>query len=198
MDPIDITISYSDTDSRLNDTGPGGSRYTVMIAGALTGTAGKIKEKLLTVGSHMLEASLADLELVDGRVSVKGAPEHDKTIAKIALHAHYFRLSMPDDAELTSGIDATHVYDHPLTTMPSVDRTDLGVFYPVMGHMCHLTAVEVDVETGKIEFLDYVAVHDAGTMVNPMTLKGHIRGGTASGIRTAMCEHFYHVRAFLI
>ena len=77
MDPIDIAISYSDTDSGLNGTGPGGSRDTVMIAGALTGAARKIREKLLTVGNHMLEASLADLELVDGRVSVKGAPEHD-------------------------------------------------------------------------------------------------------------------------
>ena len=192
MDPGDISIAYSDSDSGLNGTGPGGSRYTVMIAGALTGAAGKIKEKLLTVGSHMLEASTGDLELADGRVSLKGAPEHGKTIAEVALHAHYFRLSMPDDETMTSGVDATHVYDHPLTTLPNDNRSDLGVFYPIMGHMCHLTVVEVDIETGKIEFLDYVAVHDAGTMVNPMTLRGHIRGGTASGIGTAMCEHFYY------
>lgn len=192
IDPADINFTYSDTDSGLNGTGPGGSRYTVMIAGALTGAAAKIREKLLTVGGHMLEASVGDLELVDGRVSLKGAPEHGKTIAEVALHAHYFRLSMPDDPTLTSGIDATHVYDHPLTTLPNDDRTDLGVFYPIMGHMCHMPVIEVDIETGKIEFLDYVAVHDAGTMVNPMTLKGHIRGGTASGIGTAMCEHFYY------
>ena len=35
-------------------------------------------------------------------------------------------------------------------------------------------------------FLDYVAVHDCGTMVNPMTLAGHVRGGTAQGIGTAL------------
>ena len=54
--------------------------------------------------------------------------------------------------------------------MPSEDRSDLGIFYPIVGHMCHIPVVEVDVETGKIDFLDYVAVHDCGTMVNPMTL----------------------------
>lgn len=192
IDPSDISINYSDSDTGLIGTGPGGSRYTVMIAGALTGAAGKIREKLLTVGGHMLEASVGDLELVDGRVSLKDAPEHGKTIAEVALHAHYFRLSMPDDPTLTSGIDASHVYDHPLTTLPNDDRSDLGVFYPIMGHMCHMPVVEVDIETGKVEFLDYVAVHDCGTMVNPMTLKGHILGGTASGIGTALYEHLYY------
>ena len=55
-----------------------------------------------------------------------------------------------------------------------------------------MPVVEVDIESGKVTFLDYVAVHDCGTMVNPMTLKGHIRGGTASGIGTALYEHFYY------
>jgi CO/xanthine dehydrogenase Mo-binding subunit len=140
----------------------------------------------------MLEADSADLELKDGKVSVKGAPGMAKSIAEIALHAHYFRLSMPDEADLTSGLDATAVYDHPLTTLPSADRKDLGIFYPIMGHMCHLPVVEVDAETGKVSFLDYVAVHDCGTMVNPMTLAGHVRGGTAQGIGTALYERFLY------
>ena len=192
MDPNDISVNYSDSDSGLSGTGPGGSRYTVMVAGALAGAATMIEDKLKKVASHMLEASPGDLELNAGKVSVKGVPDHGKTIAEIALHAHYFRLSMPDDPSLTSGIDAAYTYDHPLTTLPSDDRSDLGVFYPIMGHMCHMPVVEVDIESGKVTFLDYVAVHDCGTMVNPMTLKGHIRGGTASGIGTALYEHFYY------
>ena len=115
-----------------------------------------------------------------------------KTIAEVALHAHYFRLSMPDEPDLTSGLDASAVYDHPLTTLPSDDRKDLGIFYPIMGHMRHLPVVEVDAATGKVSFLDYVAVHDCGTMVNPMTLAGHVRGGTAQGIGTALYERFHY------
>jgi carbon-monoxide dehydrogenase large subunit len=192
MDPADISVTYADTDHGLNGTGPGGSRYTVMVAGALVGAAGKIKDKMLRVAGHMLEADVADLELKDGKVSVKGAPGMAKTIAEIALHAHYFRLSMPDEVDLTSGLDATAVYDHPLTTLPSADRKDLGIFYPIMGHMCHMPVVEVDAETGQVHFLDYVAVHDCGTMVNPMTLAGHVRGGTAQGIGTALYERFHY------
>jgi CO/xanthine dehydrogenase Mo-binding subunit len=190
--PDDISVVYSDTDHGLAGTGPGGSRFTVMVAGAVVGAAGMIKEKLLRVAGHMLEASPGDLELREGKVGVKGAPGMEKTIAEIAMHAHFFRLSMPDDPTLTSGIDAAYTYDHPLTTLPSDDRSDLGIFYPIMGHMCHMPVVEVDPATGQVSFLDYVAVHDCGTMVNPMTLAGHVRGGTAQGIGTALYEQYYY------
>jgi CO/xanthine dehydrogenase Mo-binding subunit len=192
LDPDDISVAYSDTDHGLAGTGPGGSRYTVMVAGAVVGAAGMIKEKLFRVAGYMLEASPGDLELREGKVGVKGAPGLEKTIAEIAMHAHFFRLSMPDDPTLTSGIDAAYTYDHPLTTLPSDDRSDLGIFYPIMGHMCHMPVVEVDPATGQVSFLDYVAVHDCGTMVNPMTLAGHVRGGTAQGIGTALYEQYYY------
>jgi CO/xanthine dehydrogenase Mo-binding subunit len=195
MDPADISIAYADTDHGLAGTGPGGSRYTVMIAGALVGASTVIRNKLFRVASHMLEASPVDLELRDGRVGVKGVPGMEKSLAEVAMHAHMFRLSMPDEPDLTSGLDAAYTYDHPLTTLPSEDRSDLGIFYPIMGHMCHMPVVEVDVETGQVSFLDYVAVHDCGTMVNPMTLAGHIRGGTAQGIGTTLYERFHYDEA---
>jgi hypothetical protein len=46
------------------------------------------------------------------------------------------------------------VFDHPYTTMPSADRKDLGVFYPFVGHACHVPVVEVDIETGAVTFLN--------------------------------------------
>jgi CO/xanthine dehydrogenase Mo-binding subunit len=52
--------------------------------------------------------------------------------------------------------------------------------------------VEVDTKTGQVSFLDYVAVHDCGTMINPMTVDGHVRGGTAQGIGTALLEHYQY------
>jgi CO/xanthine dehydrogenase Mo-binding subunit len=192
IDPADISVTYSDTDHGLAGTGPGGSRYTVMVAGALVGAANIIKEKLFRVAGHMLEAAPGDLELRDGKVGVKGAPGMEKSIADVAMHAHFFRLSMPDDPTLTSGLDAAYTYDHPLTTLPSDDRSDLGIFYPIMGHMCHMPVVEIDPSTGQVHFLDYVAVHDCGTLVNPMTLAGHVRGGTAQGIGTALYEQYHY------
>jgi CO/xanthine dehydrogenase Mo-binding subunit len=189
IDPSNISVSYSDTDHGLSGTGPGGSRYTVMISGALVGAAKILKEKLFRLAGSMMEVSADDLELRDGKIGVKGTDD-EVGLADVAMQAHFFRLSFPDEPEFDTSLDANFTYDHPLTTMPNEDRSDLGIFYPIMGHMCHMPVLEVDIETGKIAFLDYVAVHDCGTIVNPMTLAGHVRGGTAQGIGTALYEYF--------
>ena len=189
LDPADISVTYSDSDHGLPGTGPAGSRYTVMITGAVTGAAKIIKKKLKRVASHMLEAGPHDLEFRDGKIGVKGASGLEVSIAEVATQAHFFRLSLPDDPDLTSGLDASYTYDHPLATLPKSD-SDFGIFYPIMGHMCHMPVVEVDIKTGQVSFLDYVAVHDCGTMVDPMTVDGHVRGGTAQGIGTALLEQF--------
>ncbi len=194
MSPDDIVVNYADMDAGFNSTGPGGSRFTVMITGALVGASRQLREKIFRIAGHLMEADVQDLELKDGAVRIKGS-DQQMTIADVAMQAHYFRLSLPDEPEFASGLDASSVYDHPATTMPSDDRSDMGVFYPIMGHMCHMPVVEVDIETGRIEFLKYVAVHDCGTMVNPMTLAGHVRGGTAQGIGSAIYEHFYYDEA---
>jgi CO/xanthine dehydrogenase Mo-binding subunit len=93
---------------------------------------------------------------------------------------------------MESGLAAQSTYDHPLTTVPSEDRSDLGIFYPFVGHAWHLAVVEIDVETGKLTFLHYAAVHDAGTVVNPKTLKGQIIGGTVQGLGTALYEEYLY------
>ena len=46
----------------------------------------------------------------------------------------------------------------------------------------------VDTGTGLVELLDYVVVHDCGTIVNPMIVEGQIVGGVAQGIGTALLE----------
>ena len=51
LDPADVSVAYSDTDHGLPGTGPGGSRYTVMITGAVTGACAILKEKLKRVAS---------------------------------------------------------------------------------------------------------------------------------------------------
>jgi CO/xanthine dehydrogenase Mo-binding subunit len=90
-----------------------------MLAGAVVGAAQQLKEKLIRIAAHMMEADASDLELRDGKVGVRGVPGMEKPLAEVALHAHFFRLSLPDDPSLTSGLDAAHVYDHPVTTLPA-------------------------------------------------------------------------------
>ncbi len=189
-DPHDVSIVYQGSKNGLPATGPGGSRTTVMLAGAVEGATAKIKAKARRATGYMLEANPDDLEWVDGGYQVKGSPEARKTLAEIAVMLHLFKHSFPEDME--SGLEESKVFDHPYTTMPSADRKDLGVFYPFMGHACHVPVIEVDIETGQVSFLSYAAVHDCGTLVNPRSLAGHIVGGTAQGIGTALYEEYVY------
>jgi CO/xanthine dehydrogenase Mo-binding subunit len=49
-------------------------------------------------------------------------------------------------------------------------------------------AVEVDVDTGQVRILRYLAVHDAGRAINPLVVDGQLHGGLAGGIGTALTE----------
>jgi carbon-monoxide dehydrogenase large subunit len=189
-DPHDVSIIYHGTQGGLPATGPGGSRTTVMLAGAVEGASAKIKDKARRAAAELLEADPEDLEWSEGGFQVKGVPEQRKSLGDIAIMLHLFKHSFPADME--SGLEESKVFDHPYTTMPSADRKDLGVFYPFMGHACHVPVVEVDVQTGQVSLLAYAAVHDCGTLVNPRSLAGHIVGGTAQGIGTALYEEFVY------
>jgi 2-furoyl-CoA dehydrogenase large subunit len=48
--------------------------------------------------------------------------------------------------------------------------------------------VEVDRETGAVEVLDYVTVHDAGVILNPLLADGQVVGGFAHGAAVALHE----------
>ena len=188
--PSSVVVTYADSQHALPGTGPGGSRFTVMVSGAVAGAAAEVKDKIRRIAAHQLEVSEEDLEFAAGGVSVVGSPERSLSLAEIALTAYMFRLDLP--ADWSSGLAAQSTYDHPLTTIPSADRSDLGIFYPFVGHAWHIAVVEVDVETGKLEFLRYAAVHDAGTVVNPKTLNGQIIGGTIQGLGTALYEEYLY------
>jgi carbon-monoxide dehydrogenase large subunit len=186
VDPEQVNITYDSTTHALPSAGPGGSRMTVMLSGAVKGASVKVKEKMFKIAAHVLEASPDDMELVAGRVAVKGSPNSSLSIADIGMKAYWYKLDLPPDME--SGLEGTFTYDHPYTTAPQEDRKDLGVFYPIMGHCAHIPIVEVDIQTGQVKFLSYVAVHDVGTVMNPRSLQGQIRGGIAQGIGLALLE----------
>ncbi len=166
VEPDKIIFTYADTDHGLPSAGPAGSRFTVMIAGAIVGATGKLVAKMGRIAARMLEVDEGDIEFRDG-IFFSHKKNMSKTLPEIANAAYNFRLDFPDDDDFASGLTVQHVYDHPLTTKPADDRSHLGIFYPIMGHMCHMPIVEVDIKTGKVKILKYVAVHDCGTVVNP-------------------------------
>ena len=89
------------------------------------------------------------------------------------------------------------VFDHPYTTLPTEDRSDLGIFYPIMGHACHIPVVEVDVETGS-SLPQYVAVHDCGTLINPGRSPATSSGARPRASAPALYEEFVYADGALL
>jgi aerobic carbon-monoxide dehydrogenase large subunit len=61
--------------------------------------------------------------------------------------------------------------------------------YTYGSHVAHVT---VDAETGHIDIVDYVAIEDAGRIINPLTLHGQAIGSIVQGLGGALLEHFVY------
>jgi carbon-monoxide dehydrogenase large subunit len=90
-----------------------------------------------------------------------------KEAALAAWTAH----NLPEGLE--PGLEATYVYDPPNFSWPAG---------------AHAAVVEVDTETGEVDFLRYVAVDDVGRVINPTIVDGQIHGGIAQGAAQALWE----------
>jgi CO/xanthine dehydrogenase Mo-binding subunit len=188
IEPSDVSVTYSDSSSGAISAGPGGSRLTIMLSGAVRGASRTIKDKMIRIAAHAMEADPADVELVDGQLRPKGSPSKAMSMADVAMLAHLFKETNPEGED--SGLVTTFTYDHPFVSLPSDDRKDMGAFYPFVSHACHIPVVEVDVETGVVKVLKYYAVNDCGTVMNPRLVEGQIMGGIVQGIGAALMEEY--------
>ena len=177
----DVVVSFPDTDSSPYDAGSQGSRTTHIVGRAVAEAAVELREKIYEVAGQMLEASPADLELVDGgRVGVKGSPGSELTLAEVAA-----------EATATGKIlSATGSYRTPA---PKFDPTcATGLLFPVFPtptYHVHQAEVEVDPVTGKVTVLRYVVAQEVGRVINPDGIIGQIQGGVAQGIGYALYEN---------
>lgn len=188
VEPTDVSVEYADSSSGAISAGPGGSRLTIMLAGATKGASKRIKEKMIRIAAHALEASPDDVEMIDATFRVKGSPGTELTMGEVGMRAHLFKNDLPDGED--SGLLENYTYDHPYATSPNADRTDMGVFYPMVSHGCHIPIVEVDPETGVVKVIKYYAVNDCGTLVNPKLVEGQLMGGIVQGIGAALMEEY--------
>jgi CO/xanthine dehydrogenase Mo-binding subunit len=53
---------------------------------------------------------------------------------------------------------------------------------------CHAAEIELDPETGRIEVLRYLAVHEVGQVLNPDGARGQVEGGVVQGLGYALSE----------
>jgi aerobic carbon-monoxide dehydrogenase large subunit len=170
--PANVRVVHGDTDRTPYGWGTFASRSLVIAGGATLLAAEKMREKLLTIAGDMLEASRDDIVLEDGEARVTGTDRNVSiaSLARAAYHqSHRFKGLSPGLAE------SAH-YDPP------------GTF----SNACHVAVVEVDIETGAVRVDKFLAVEDAGRIINPLIADGQVHGGIAQGIGNALFEEIVY------
>jgi carbon-monoxide dehydrogenase large subunit len=172
VDVSSVKVVAGDTSTVSIGLGGFASRQTVTAGSSVMLAAKSVADKAKKVASHILEAAEHDLELVDGAVRVVGAPQLNVKLAEIArILQGAPGYGFPPGVE--AGLEAN--VNH---------RTDALAY----ANACHVAEVEVDIETGAIKILNYVALQDSGVLINPMMVDGQVHGGIAHGIGNTFYE----------
>ena len=168
-----VRVVHGDTGSSpFSLIGTGGSRGSSVAVGATRFAARRVKAKVLRIAAGMLEVSADDLEIVDGLVRVKGAPDKLVPLGGVATVAYMAPHMLPRGDEM--GVEETSMYD--------------GGNGGGWAYATHACVVEVDPETGQAEIKRYVVAEDCGDLINPAIVDGQIRGGIAQGIGAVLLE----------
>lgn len=170
IDAVDVHVG--DTFKIANGVGTFASRIAVNAGNSVNLAADAVRDKALKVASHMLEAAEEDLDIIDGRIVVKGVPDMSLALADVARAVQ----GMPGFS-LPGGVE------------PGLESTQY--FSPSQSSYCNGTAVvevEVDVETGKVTILNFSIAHDSGNLINPFVVDGQVQGACAHGIGNTLYE----------
>ena len=165
----DVNVLHGDTENVPFGMGTYGSRSLAVCGSAIMKSVDKVKEKGARIAAHKLECSPEDLEFANGSWNVKGT-EKSVGFGEVALTA-YVPHDYPENEE--PGLDFASFYD------------PTNFVYPFGAHIC---VVEVDKDTGEVKIVRYIAVDDAGNIINPMIVEGQVHGGVAHGIGQALYE----------
>jgi aerobic carbon-monoxide dehydrogenase large subunit len=168
----DVTVVAGDTAAAALGLGGFASRQTVTAGSSVHIAAQAVAAKARKLASHLLEAAEEDLEVIGGEVRVVGAPQLNVKLGELARI-----LKGAPGYGFPKGID-------PGLQADATFRVDQLAY----ANGCHVVEVEVDIETGAVHILRYVALQDSGRRVNPLIVEGQVHGGIAHGIGNAMFE----------
>jgi xanthine dehydrogenase molybdenum-binding subunit len=171
-----------------------GSQTTHAMTRANLAGATDARLKLLEIAAGDLGGSPSDYTLGDERVYRRGNPSRGLSYAQAAARAIELGGKY-DGHELPEGI-------HAFTKAAATALAGVGLMgvakdtYPRDGDtysfVVGFAEVEVDVETGRTKLVDYLAVADVGTVVNPRSLHGQILGGINLGIGHALQQKWVY------
>jgi carbon-monoxide dehydrogenase large subunit len=173
--PTDVRVLLGDSElCPYSGYGTAASRGTTTGGASALLAARQLREKILALAGHLLEAAPTDLDLVDGQIAVRGDSTRRLDLATVAYEAAIAQNIPPG---MAPGLEAFVTFDPPQTA------------YSYAANACE---VEVDPDTGAVTLLHYVAADDCGTMVNPMLVDGQLVGAITQSIGGALYEDLHY------
>jgi 2-furoyl-CoA dehydrogenase large subunit len=167
VEPHEVEV-LSSTDTATSPwtiaSGNYSSRFSGVGVGAVALAAGKLAGKIASIREHVGDETMS--------------------LRRVAGTAHWNPESLP--AGMEPGLQATAYFAAPNLHPP--DAEDRVASSASHGFVVDVAVVEVERATGRVEVLDYVSVHDAGRLLNPLLAEGQVRGGLAHGVGSALLE----------
>lgn len=171
-----VTVVSADTKLTPYDPGSVASRVTYIAGNAVRAAAAQAKTILLEAAAKALGAGVKALEMEGGEI-LAPATGARITVAEAARQA-YFKVGRPPMGVASFNPDTT----------PLDPETGQGRPYQAYVFATQIAEVEVDTETGQVEVLKVVAVHDCGRAINPLLVQGQVEGGVSMGLGYGLME----------
>ncbi len=168
-----VSVSTVDTDVTPYDQQTSSSRSTYSMGSAVMLAMDDVRDQLLDLGSDLLEADRADLEIAHGKVRVKGAPDRAVDLGTIVRKSRSGNLLANGTFVTKGGLDP---------------ETGQGIGSVHWHQAAGAAEVEVDLETGKIDVLRYHAAIYAGRVFNPVQAELQTEGSVSFGVGQALFE----------
>lgn len=172
-----IVVDTLDTDVTNFGVGAIGSRVTVLGGNAVRAGAVAIRERIIETAAKKWNCSRSEVNYSEG-VVYQAVKEEAMSLAEVATFYY----------DLTGG---SRIIGEALYTPQGVvppDKNKVGNVSLGYSFCTHAAEVEIDRESGAVTVVDYVAVHDSGKIINPLTFAGQVQGAALMGIGWALGE----------
>ena len=159
-----VTVFGADTDASPYDSGSYASSTTYVTGTAVVKACEELKEKLCAIAAKMMDCGEDDLIFEAGQIRCLSSNQA-VTMSDICYNTQLGGTLAPE---------ATASHSSPVSPPP---------------YMVGMAQIELDQLTGKVEVLNYAAVVDCGTPVNPALARVQTEGGIVQGIGHTLMEN---------
>jgi CO/xanthine dehydrogenase Mo-binding subunit len=161
-----VKITTGDTDTSPVTGLSAGSKTTYTVGVAVMQAAQDARRQTLEIAAGELEAAVQDLEIVDGRVVVRGVPDRGITLTQIGRKGNLYMSKVP----------------------PVLGTAHVAFSQQAPAFAAQIARIEVDPDTGEVDLRNFVVVQDAGRAINPLGVEGQMQGGAVQSLGMAMTE----------